>query len=282
MAILAPTLVILRATVNSRWPNRSKASDGWIGDPAHQATVSDHNPNSRGVVCAIDITVDGIDPMAVVEAAKAHPSTNYIIYNRVIWTRSGNGWQANRYTGSNPHDKHVHVSIKQTVAAENNQTPWNLGGGGSTPAPSTGTWQTRLAASLPEIKAGGQALASVKRVQRFLNIDAAGLAVDGVFGPATTAAVKRFQGAKGLTADGIVGPKTWGALLGAMSTVQRTSTGLDVKHVQALLNVFGYGVTVDGDFGPATQAAVKAFQTASGLTADGIVGPLTWQALMTR
>lgn len=57
---LAPSLAVLRAEINARWPGRDKASDGWIGDTAHQSTRSDHNPNSRGSVNAIDIDEDGI------------------------------------------------------------------------------------------------------------------------------------------------------------------------------------------------------------------------------
>jgi putative chitinase len=49
------------------------------------------------------------------------------------------------------------------------------------------------------------------------------------------------------------------------------SKGSDVKLLQEKL-----GLTADGDFGPGTEAKVKAWQTANGLTADGIVGPGTW------
>jgi hypothetical protein len=53
----------------------------------------------------------------------------------------------------------------------------------------------------------------------------------------------------------------------------------DTKAVQIRLNTLGYPLVVDGDFGPRTSAAVKAFQSAHGLVPDGIVGPLTYKAL---
>ena len=48
----------LRGQVNNRWPNRDKRSDGTKGDSAHAARVSDHNPDSKGVVHALDIDED--------------------------------------------------------------------------------------------------------------------------------------------------------------------------------------------------------------------------------
>jgi hypothetical protein len=58
------------------------------------------------------------------------------------------------------------------------------------------------------------------------------------------------------------------------------SVGDLVVWAQQHLVSAGYSTAVDGDFGPSTQAAVESFQTAEGLTADGIVGPATWTALL--
>ncbi|MGV9563607.1 peptidoglycan-binding domain-containing protein, partial [Streptomyces sp. NPDC003480] len=97
------------------------------------------------------------------------------------------------------------------------------------------------------------------------------------FGPATDSAVRSFQSAHGLTVDGIVGSDTWQALI---TTVQQGSTGPAVKAVQSQLDAHGASLTVDGNFGPATDSAVRSFQSAHGLTVDGIVGSDTWQALV--
>jgi peptidoglycan hydrolase-like protein with peptidoglycan-binding domain len=72
---------------------------------------------------------------------------------------------------------------------------------------------------------------------------------------------------------------TTGALAGSDPTLVEGDTGPAVKTLQTRLNVWGAHLTVDGDFGASTLAAVKAFQTAHKLTVDGIVGPKTWAAL---
>lgn len=61
--------------------------------------------------------------------------------------------------------------------------------------------------------------------------------------------------------------------------LKKGSKGEDVKTLQKALNKKGYGLEVDGDFGPATDKAVRLFQRASGLFVDGKVGPYTWEKL---
>lgn len=121
---LNKALTNFRREINERWPNRDKRSDGWIGDTAHQATQSDHNPDPDGSVDAIDIDVDGIDVQLTLAAAIHHEATWYVIYNRRITSRTMSGglgvWHT--YYGSSPHTEHIHVSSRQTH--ENSTKPW--------------------------------------------------------------------------------------------------------------------------------------------------------------
>lgn len=128
MAVLTTALARLRADFNTRFPNRDHTSDGWIGDAAHQREISGHNPDETGggeyedadskdEVRAIDVDVDfrepGITAQEVVDSILATPADltrlKYIIYNRRIWSRN-TSWKPRAYTGSNPHDKHIHFS----------------------------------------------------------------------------------------------------------------------------------------------------------------------------
>lgn len=62
--------------------------------------------------------------------------------------------------------------------------------------------------------------------------------------------------------------------------LRRGSRGPEVAELQTRLRAAGLPVGVDGDFGPATELAVMRFQADKRLTADGIVGPATWAALL--
>jgi len=64
--------------------------------------------------------------------------------------------------------------------------------------------------------------------------------------------------------------------------VRKGDTQHPVPTLQHLLRARGHGVTVDGDFGPKTDAAVRTFQNDEGLAVDGIVGPNTWTALIVQ
>ena len=123
----------------------------------------------------------------------------------------------------------------------------------------------------------------VLTLQELLRAHGHAIAVDGVFGPVTEAAVRAVQTAAHVTVDGIVGPQTWPKVV---VTVRRGSTGDAVRGVQVefqFRNLSGdpaQGVQVDGVFGPKTEGAVRGFQDALGITVDGIVGPVTWRALV--
>lgn len=107
--------------------------------------------------------------------------------------------------------------------------------------------------------------------------------VDGTFGLGTEVALENFQHEDLLKVDGIAGPQTWRALV---VVVASGSTGDAVRGVQEefrfrdLSGEPGRALAVDGVFGPRTRAAVLGFQRALGVTADGIVGPVTWRALV--
>lgn len=119
----ATSLALLRSQVNKTWPKRVTYSDGWIGDEAHAATKSDHNPDPEtGIVHALDITAHSKELVdAVLAATVGDPRVAYVIYNHKIWLPR-HGWI--RYRGTNPHTTHVHISINHSPTAEHDVRPW--------------------------------------------------------------------------------------------------------------------------------------------------------------
>ncbi len=144
--ILIPCLVRLRSEFNLMAPNRDHASDGSIGDTAHQNEVSDHNPDETGSVPihdadhtnevhAIDVDIDfrvpGLTMEKVVQfllgrcRSGAEKRLRYIIYNRRIWEAS-NDWRQRTYTGSSPHTEHAHFSASYETSKEASTASWHL------------------------------------------------------------------------------------------------------------------------------------------------------------
>lgn len=104
------------------------------------------------------------------------------------------------------------------------------------------------------------------------------LAEDGIIGPKSRAATRVFEQVYGLTVDtGIWGPQCEAAYgrVTAEPLLSSGSRGSVVRYLQYRLDI-----RIDGIFGPQTQTAVRTYQRAHGLAADGIVGPLTWQSLL--
>lgn len=136
---LAPSLQQLFTEFNIIAPTRDHDSDGSIGNAAHQQTVSDHNPDSHGVVHAIDVDKDLRADFTMEEIVQYHLSEcrkpnsigldrgrlTYIIYNRRIWSASSN-WVQKPYTGPNPHDKHAHFSCEYDLKYANDTRTWGL------------------------------------------------------------------------------------------------------------------------------------------------------------
>ncbi|TWP38304.1 hydrolase [Leekyejoonella antrihumi] len=192
------------------------------------------------------------------------------------------------------------IGIPATIGAAVAAAPAHAAGvsGASAVAPTTAGVQAAVSAvraatsTQVVVLRYGSTGALVKVAQQRLG----GLAVDGNFGPATLAKVKSFQGAHGLAVDGVVGPITWSALGGfpsspspsppptsnpptpnpgcTVTVVRYGANNALVKVVQQRL-----GISQDGNFGPGTLSAVKAYQGSHGLAVDGIVGPATWSAL---
>jgi hypothetical protein len=209
---LAKSLETLRTQVNAKWPGRSKASDGTIGDEAHQERTSDHNPwvkdGTMGVVTGMDITHDpahGLDSEQLAEALRRSkdPRIKYIISNRKIASSETAPWEWRPYTGKNPHNHHVHISVRPDKTHYDSTASWPLD---DVAAPAPG----QVAAIARPTLRNGATGDAVKELQKLL-----GLAQDGRFGPATEAAVRAKQTSAGIVADGIVGPHTWDILTSA-------------------------------------------------------------------
>ncbi|MFI6416013.1 peptidoglycan-binding protein [Streptomyces sp. NPDC050842] len=133
-----------------------------------------------------------------------------------------------------------------------------------------------VTATSPALRQGARGV-DVATAQDLLAAAGRPVTADGVFGSATTRAVKDFQKSRRLAADGVVGSRTWTALA---VTLRPGSKGRAVRALQRQLGQEGHRIVVDGVFGAGTGSAVRAVQRARGLSADGVAGPRTWAALL--
>jgi hypothetical protein len=116
----AAIAVLRQATAIS--PSRKKASDGLLPSKAHisQSPDSDHNTGY-----AVDLTHDpesGVDCSDIFEKLKEDKRVKYLIFNKKIWSKDKARLGNRPYTGSNPHTKHLHISINDGCGDDT--SPW--------------------------------------------------------------------------------------------------------------------------------------------------------------
>lgn len=203
------SLLTLLKQINTLAPNRSKVSDGWIGDAKHAARHSDHNPDADGTVDARDFTNDpngGMDSQKLCDALVASRDyrISYIICNgKIIAGRKGpQPWVARKYSGSNSHHHHIHVSVLDE--GQDDKTPWKI------ESAFNGTLTPKQVDSVMHLGSKGD---FVRDLEKNLNTLGYGpLSVDSYFGEDTDKAVRRFQKDMGLKDDGWAGPNTLEAI----------------------------------------------------------------------
>jgi len=175
--------------------------------------------------------------------------------------------------------------------------PWKLARftlpGTSAPPPvTTVAWPVKLISSMPVLTLGTKGT-PVKRMQHFLALAGKMSATnpanfDGVFGNGTLSALNSYRASVGLGQDGRCDYAIWDRFMAVgdgIPTLAKGATGTDVARMQRMLSANGFmdpanQGNFDGQFGSGTEGALKKFQTARGLTADGQCGPQSWTALL--
>ncbi len=198
------------------------------------------------------------------------------------------GWVGDSQSAENT-PAHLHFELRDPSGTLVNSYPGLVAAGGN--ATDDGISDPAFDGSYA-IRLGDVGL-HVRRLQEVLAAIGYSLVADGDFGPVTEAAVLDFQDEADLEADGLFGRASKRALAEAYelvappeeqqtitATLRRGSRGDEVLVLQEELSREGFSPgRADGVFGPMTEAAVIAFQTALELTIDGIVGPQTRRAL---
>jgi hypothetical protein len=114
-----PAAIAVLRQATAHWPKRNKASDGLLPSAAHvhQNPNSDHNSGF-----AVDLTHDpekGVYCQIIYTELQKDPRVKYLIFKGKIWSKKKG---EHIYTGSNPHNKHLHISIKEECG--NDTSPW--------------------------------------------------------------------------------------------------------------------------------------------------------------
>lgn len=203
--------------VNKLAPNRSKASDGWIGDKAHAARKSEHNPDKDGSVDAVDITHDpknGCDAQKLADAIvkSRDKRVKTLIHNSKILTPA-RGWTWRKYSGANPHKTHLHIDVVDVY--QDNTTTWDIDSafGKTSAKPADLGLTNKQVESVLKRGSRGEFVVLLQKDLISLGYDVGPDGADGIFEKDTETAVKAFQtDMKMDEIDGWAGPKTMAAI----------------------------------------------------------------------
>jgi len=255
--------------------------------------INANNPEQLALANALTRWLAAPDAQGRPGAMAKRFGINYIIFNRQQWRAydPGRGWAP--YYGVSPHTDHIHFSFNWDGAYK--RTSWwsgvavttpLTGPTGSTTAPAPApTPAPPITASGYPLLAQGATGADVVLAQKVIGVTA-----DGKFGPLTAAALGTWQSKRGVPVTKKLDNPTWATMVYLKLVAARTSplspyvnvvlkrgsTGTAVKAMQKAIGK----LTVDGSFGPATEARVKEYQKAKRLTVSGVVDRKVWYTLM--
>ena len=259
------------------------------------------NPQQKAIADSVVAWLSAPDAQGRPGAMARRFGINYIIWNKKMWRAYApeRGWAA--YTGSSPHTDHIHFTFTWDGAYR--RTSWWTGRAvttidpGPKPALPTPTSNPTTPSAVYTLLVQGSTGADVALAQRVIGVPA-----DGQFGPVTLAALKAWQAANRVPVTGKLDAATWARMVAlgkvpprgaaatrpaatpapasplaryANTTLRRGSTGAAVVALQKALKI-----TADGQFGPQTDGAVRAFQSRKRLPVTGVVSTVTWKALM--
>ena len=235
MAKLCAAGVTLRDQVNKKWPNRDKASDGWIGDAAHQANTgwgtngkgSYHNVDPNGIVHAIDLD-EGFGPgwkkgttakefaeqlATYCREGKDKGRIAHIVYEDQVASATANNWH---FRGSGySHFQHIHISFTNKADKDGSKFLLPIFENVKPPAPKP---EQKIPAYPGRSRlTKGQRNSDVKTMQK--QLIKKGFAISagptGYYGDQTVAAVKKFYASLDKKKDGaVMQPDGWNKLWG--------------------------------------------------------------------
>lgn len=197
----ARSITTLQAELNAAYPNRTRP-DWLIGDAAHAGSASDHNPNSAGVVCAVDVRGTDMGQILWDHIRTQRPApVKYMIFRGRIMSATTSPWVSRVYNGSNPHNDHIHISVGRGPDGRSTRpdlydstAPWGISSGGTAAGGDDEMLGLRRGDS-------GQAVRSLQVYLRDCGHPPANSLVngewDGKYGPATAAAVLAVRRANG-------------------------------------------------------------------------------------